>query len=717
MMSDDLSPHAELANSLHFTPQLEWPWLAPLFMACVLLVGLSVFCYRRALVWRAIVFALFALVLANPSLLRTERSYTTDVAAILVDQSASQDFGDRARVTDEALSYIRSALEEINNLEIREVRAPVDGALRARTDLFQALDQAMADVPSRRRAGVIVISDGQIHDVPQNIDHSKELYGPVHLLLTGKKDERDRRIVVTNASAYGLVGQDISVTYHVEDTQNISQSEAHVTLELHDGTRRSFYIPVGEEQRLDLPISHAGQNVFTLSVDGVADEVTLANNKSALVVNGVRDRLKVLLISGIPHSGERTWRDLLTSDPGVDLVHFTILREPQKFDYTPRDELSLIAFPFDELFNRKLYDFDLIIFDQYRVNNILPELYFHNIVRYVRMGGAFLSANGPAFAQSGSIYNTPLRSILPGAPTRHITQEAFTPSVTALGHKHPVTRSLVWNGRVNEPDDTHEKPWGDWLRYIDITANRGDVLMSAGAQADPAQDKPLLILDRVDKGRVAQLSSDHIWLWSRGYDGGGPHAELLRRIVHWLMKEPELDEQAFEVIVNKDQITVQKPAFGRDEETISVQSPDGEVELLTLESGGDERGMLHHTMQAGGLGIYAFEDVQGLRKFAIVGDLNAPELDDVVTSSEAMDPLIKATGGAPIWLHETPRPDVGMRNSARRYGGNSWLSLRRNEDFTVARVRDIALLNEWLSLGLLLLALLLLWWKEGQKSK
>ncbi len=705
-MIGTLNSHVGLTASLHFTPIIGWPWLAALIALGFALLIMTVIYYRRGLVWRCFMFALFMLVLFNPSLLKEERNQTRDVAAIIVDESMSQDFEKRSMRAQKALSYVQKALAKDDVFDVRVVHAPLEQTLSARTDLFSALDNALADVPTKRRAGVIVISDGQIHDVPKDIERYKDLYGPVHLLLTGQKDEKDRRIVVTNASAYGLVGKTISISYKIEDTENIAQKEARVTLQYHDGSRHNYYVPVNEEQTIDLPITSAGQNIFSLSVDSVSDEITFTNNKTAIVVNGVRDRLKVLLISGIPHSGERTWRDLLTSDPGVDLVHFTILREPQKLDYTPRKELSLIAFPFDELFNVKIYDFDLIIFDQYRVNDILPDIYFQNIVRYVRMGGAFLSANGPAFAGRSSIYDTPLGDILPASPTGKVTEERYKPVVTPLGHQHPVTRALLWGNRGSIAEE--EEPWGSWLRYIDIKANRGDVLMSAGG----GDNKPLLILDRVDKGRVAQLSSDHIWLWAQGFDGGGPHAELLRRIVHWLMKEPELDERAFNVSVNKDQITIEKQSFGKDEETMSVRNPDGEVELIALKK--NAQNMLVHKMTAKSLGVYAFEDVQGMQKSVIVGDINPLELEGVISTPDIMRSLVEATGGTHIWLNDTPDPVLRASRKARRYGGSNWLALRQNGDFTVSRVKDITLLPEWLSLLILFSSLLFLWWKEGR---
>ncbi len=692
-----------LSTSLHFTPILDGVWIWVAVVCAIVMLVFSFFAYKRGLVLRVAVFSAFLLALLNPSLLKEERSYVKDVAVVVVDRSSSQSMEKRTQRTDIALENIKKQIDELGAYELRVIEAPLGEDIRTRTDLFGALDQALVDVPAKRRAGVIFLSDGQIHDVPKSGERFLD-YGPVHLLLSGRKDETDRQIVVTHAPAYGLVGKDVTIKYKVEDTRNIGQDEAQVTLDVHDGAPRSFFVPVGQEQSISVKLEHPGQNVFSLSAAVVAGEITQANNKSAVIINGVRDRLKVMLISGIPHAGERTWRDLLTSDPGVDLVHFTILREPQKFDYTPNNELSLIAFPYQELFEHKIYDFDLIIFDHYQVNGILTDRYFSNIVRYVQEGGAFLESSGPAFADNRSIYDTPLGDILPGRPSGKVVEQRYVPSLSKLGFTHPVTRSLVWRDAESEPGKP--APWGAWGRYIDITPLQGDVLMNG------PDDKPLLVLDRVGKGRVAQLSSDHIWLWSRGYDSGGPHATLLRRIVHWLMKEPELDERALNVRVHKNIITVEKQAYGKSSETLAMTTSDGESIAVELKA--DGRGLLSFEYRAQQLGVYVFEDAEGVRKFAIVGDLDPPELRGVKSSAALMAPLVEASGGTNIWLEDNPKPAVRSLGSMRRYGGEGWLALRQNNDFTVSGVRDITLLPEWVTLLLLCLLVLLLWWREGQ---
>ena len=178
-----------------------------------------------------------------------------------------------------------------------------------------------------------------------------------------------------------------------------------------------------------------------------------------VAIDGVRDKLRVLLVSGEPHSGERTWRNLLKSDASVDLVHFTILRPPEKQDGTPINELSLIAFPTRELFQQKINEFQLIIFDRYARQGVLPIAYFDNIARYVRAGGAVLVSAGPDYASTTSIWRTPLDSVLPAEPVG-VTEKPFYAHLSDAGKRHPVTRGL--EGSASEPPH-----WSRFFRTVD----------------------------------------------------------------------------------------------------------------------------------------------------------------------------------------------------------------------------------------------------------
>ena len=685
--------------SVHFSPFIPIEALYAFALVTFALVALQIITTRRIPFLRALSFALFLFILSGPSVHEEKRESVPGVVALIVDESASQEFGQRKKRRDAAMQYVQDYMGRTEQLELRVTRAPLDGTMASRSDLFGALESTFADVPESRRAGAIFISDGQIHDIP-DIDAIQSTYGPVHLLLTGEKNETDRRIIITNAPAFGIVGQDISVNFRIEDSGALKQSDARVTLRLTDGTQRTDIAPVGQDHTITLPVQHAGQNVFELYVETLPGELTERNNKVAIDFQGVRDRLRVLLVSGKPHAGGRTWRDLLTADPSVDLVHFTILREPSKVDATPQNEMSLIAFPFRELFELKLYDFDLIIFDRYRLSRILPDQYFQNITRYVEEGGAFLEASGPAYAGEDSIYYTALSNILPGTPNGEIFTQSFTPTISALGQSHPVTRALEWNSS----NDT--KDWGNWMRQIGLQNIRGHVLMNG------VQDKPLLILNRVEEGRIAHIASDHIWLWSRGHDGGGPHAELLRRTVHWLMKEPELDEEALDVRADGRTLIVRRAGFERDEDLVTMTKPDGTHEEITLTQ--TTEGILEHLMRADQVGIYRFETQDGKMRFVVVGDIDPPEFRNVLSSAEPLNPLMEKTDGKAFWLSQQAQPRIRMLKNGP-YAGHSWLGLKDNNAYRVTGALEKPALPLWLALGLLLMLVIAAWFYEGRK--
>src|SRR6185295_3392502 len=401
------------------------------------------------------------------------------------------------------------------------------------TRLFAALGAALADVPPDRVAGAVLITDGRVHDVPTDAAQLG-FAAPVHALITGRPGERDRRVVLVSAPRFGIVGQQQTIVLRVED-RGARPSPVQLAVRRDGETLETRNVTAGDTVRVQVPIPHAGQNIVEIEASPMeGGELTTINNRAVVAIDGVRDKLRVLLVLGEPHAGERTWRNLLKSDASVDLVHFTILRPPEKQDGTPINELSLIAFPTRELFtgrpSGKLDDFNLIIFDRYARQGVLPILYFDNIAQYVRQGGAVLVAAGPDYASSTSIWRTPLNSVLPAEPTERMTEGAFYARLSDLGKRHPVTRGL-------EGSETDPPHWSRFFRLVDARADKGTAVMQG------PENKPLLLLSREGEGRVALLLSDHIWLWARGYEGGGPHLDLLRRLSHWLMKQPDLEEE------------------------------------------------------------------------------------------------------------------------------------------------------------------------------
>lgn len=685
--------------SLHFAPLLPSGVTVTFIVIVIVLTLISMLIFRRGLMTRTVAATAFILILLNPSFLEEQREPIQDTAVVVIDKSASQSFGERTQLTKDTANELSQALASLKGLNVRTVETTG----RRDTKIFETLDQAFADIPVQRRAGAILLTDGLIHDIPTDPDKQKS-YGPIHTLLTGEKGEFDRQLVLTEAPSYGIVGQTVTIRYKVIDTTPSDRGTATILLRTNDGPPIAREVPLNTEQNETVTIDHAGQNIFELEAAPVEGELTTVNNRAPVLVNGVRDRLKVLLVSGKPYPGERTWRDLLTSDPGVDLVHFTILRQPDKIDMTPQNELSLIAFPFRELFEVKLYDFDLIIFDQYSLNKILPQFYFNNIANYVQKGGALLEASGPSFAGDDSIYTTALKDILPAAPTGSMIEASYKPTITELGNRHPVTQNLSWG-----MDAKNKQGWGPWLRQIGVTPKSGDVVMSG------AQNQPLLILDHVGQGRVAQLASDEIWLWSRGYQGGGPQAELLRRLAHWLMKEPELEENALAIIPDGDNVIVRRRNLHNVKADVTLHAPDGTTQELTLKEGND--GWLETRVPTTLSGVYSVDDGEQ-KRFAVIGELNPPEWQSVVSSEKPMQQITTASGGSIHWLGEEGAPDIRrIAGSNRNFGGYGWIGLRDNKAYAVTGVQDIPFLPSWLSAMILLMISVAVWWFEGRNRK
>ena len=542
--------------------------------ACLFALLLFVSRSRGAAV-RTVALALIALALANPSFTREDRDPLSSVAVIVVDKSPSQNFGDRMQQTEAARAKIVDQLHRIPGLEVRVIEAGQADSETDGTRLFTALGSTLADIPSDRLAGVVMITDGRVHDIPADAG-SLGFSAPVHALITGHRDERDRRVALVAAPRFGIVGQPQTITYRVED-HGAGETTAQVTVRRDGDIVEMRNVPVGLPQTVTVPIPHGGRNIVEIEASPLADELTQVNNRAVVTIDGVRDKLRVLLVSGEPHAGERTWRNLLKSDPSVDLVHFTILRPPEKQDGTPINELSLIAFPTRELFQQKIDDFQLIIFDRYARQGVLPIIYFDNITRYVRDGGAVLVAAGPDYASPTSIWRTPLDAILPAEPSGNVTDRAFRPELTDLGQRHPVTRGL---------DGSEDKPphWSEWFRVVDTRSSTGTTVMQ-GPDA-----KPLLVLSHEGEGRVALLLSDHIWLWARGFEGGGPHLDLLRRLSHWLMKEPDLEEEALRLTVSGHDLLVRRQTMADEIADVTLTSPSGVARTLKLEL--DEAGCL-----------------------------------------------------------------------------------------------------------------------------
>jgi hypothetical protein len=681
-----------MTESVIFSPLLPLPVIGLAALVVVLFTAIALMRGLSGWALRGLGALLVVGALAQPMYQSEDRTPLKDIVVLLIDQSASQTLLDRARITENRTAEIEAALAARPNTQVHRIEVN-DGPDDTGSLLMTALSEQLSKLPSERIAGIILLSDGLLHD----LELAPELPAPLHLMLSGKKSDWDRRVTVKNAPAFAILDEEITLTLRIEDSGAAPATPVIVPLiiSVDGGPPQSYQVPLNQDLSLPITLPHAGRNIIQFETPKVAGELTDRNNSALVQINGVRDRLRVLLVSGQPHAGGRIWRNLLKSDSAVDLVHFTILRSPNKQDGVPVDELSLIPFPTRELFMEKIHDFDLIIFDRYKRRGILPALYLDNVVDYVRNGGAVLVAAGPDFASANSLYRSPLSNILPAEPTARVITKPLRPKLTAVGQKHPVTANL----------SSDKTEWGRWLRQIEVTQKSGHILMSG------ADERPLLILDRQGEGRVALLASDHAWLWHRGFEGGGPQRELLRRLAHWMMKEPDLEEETLTARAYGDGLKIIRQSLQDNIAPVTVTSPSGNKSLLNLKQ--TAPGRFEADLQTDELGLYRLIG-DGQSSVVGLGPTAPREFEHTIATAELLKPLITSTGGGVIRM-TAALPGLRDVRPGRKAAGRGWIGLTPRKAFETRDITQLALLPPWLVLLLIAGLITAGWLREGRR--
>ena len=682
-------------TEITFAPLLSWSLLAAVAAVAAVMVALALWRGLRGWWLRGLAALALLMALANPTLQTELRDTLTDIALVVVDKTASNRLSDRAAQTETARAHLDAELAALPGMETRVVT--VEDAARDQGSLITgALAEALAEIPRDRLAGTFVLSDGLAHDADVPLD----LPSPLHLLQTGQSEDWDRRLIVSNAPAFAIVGEPVTLTLRVEDEGAVPPGRgalAPLFYSIDGGPRQSAMVPVGQDMEIDITLDRGGMNVLQFELETAPDELTDRNNTAIVQMNGVRDRLRVLLVSGEPNAGQRTWRNLLKSDPAVDLVHFTILRPPDRHDGVPVNELSLIAFPTRELFIEKIDEFDLIIFDRYKRRGILPRSYFANITRYVQDGGALMVVGGPELAGAESIWRSPLGDVFPASPTARVLDQGFRPVVTDLGQRHPVTSGL-------ESLAPSEEGWGRWFRQVEMVPEQGQTVMEG------IDGRPLLMLDRVDQGRMALIASDQTWLWDRGFEGGGPQLELLRRLAHWMMGEPELEEEALTASAEGQRLTITRRSLGDSVGEVIVTAPDGTETALALSE--QSPGAYIAKWDAPEIGLYRLAE-GNLESVVAVGPQAPREYETTIATEARLAPLIAPTQGGTIALADG-MPDLRQVSEGRAAAGRGWLGITPRNAYVTTDLTTAALLPGWawllLAAGLALGA----WLREGR---
>ena len=675
-------------NSLNFYPLIHINFLTALIILSLIVIFIGFKLKAPGNIFKAMLLFLIILSISNPTIISENRENIPDTVAVILDLSPSQDINDRKEIAQKTYNNIKDELEKINNLDIR--LKTINGQRGSK--IFEPLNSMVGDVPEERLAGAIIITDGQISDAPTLVNNFN-FKAPLNVLLTGNKEEKDRRLIIESSPRFGIVGEEVNIDIKVEDI-SASSPNALVSINMNDEIEQSRSIPIGEIVTITMPLERAGITSLNIEVEPGKEELTLQNNKAVVEINAIRERLKVMLVSGEPNMGLRSWRNLLNSDPSVDLVHFTILRPPNKQDLTPVGELSLIPFPSRELFQANLNDFDLIIFDQYHLRGILPQFYLKNVVEYVVNGGALLDASGPAYAGPYSLSLSPLQNILPSEPTGDVVVQEFIPTMTDYGERHPVTANLKDNTSNN---------WGPWYRMVEGITIAGDVLLE-GPEA-----RPLLILNRVGKGRVAQILSDQSWVWTKPGSNKGPQADLLRRLVHWLMKEPELEENELSARIDNDTILITRNSLILDNKPIISISPDNTKKEIILEDIG--KGKQIGKILSPQEGTWKFSS--GNSKISlIVGNSNSSEYLDVRTTDNLVGPIVEFTSGSISWVNNENLPKIRYLQKNKLAENSNYIKLVKNEKYFVKSLQQSTLTPWYLALMLSLILLFLSWYRE-----
>jgi hypothetical protein len=690
--------------TIEFAPFFPWLVLAALGVLAIILTTLAFWRGVRGASIRTLALAALLLALANPTLNQEDREQLSTIVPVIVDRSQSQDTAQRQQQTDAALAGLKDRFSRYPRIETRVVEVADDTESDTpATKLFTALRSAISDVPPARIGGAVFLTDGQIHDLP-GTNQDLGFNAPVHGLITGQPDEFDRRVEVVRAPRFGIVNEEQELTLRVFDDgrpQGQAGGTAEVTVKMNGQQIATLQAAPGRETPFSFTVPRGGNNVMEFSVAELPGEVTTANNRAVHVIDGIRQNLRVLLVSGEPHAGERAWRNLLKSDASVDLVHFTILRPPEKQDGTPINELSLIAFPTRELFVEKIKDFDLIIFDRYKHRGVLPILYYDYIAQYVENGGALLIAAGPEHAGEDSIAATPLEQVLPAAPTGEMHEAGFYPHLSQIGAKHPVTRGL--DGSASNPPG-----WGRWFRTVDVDPPQGQTVMEGDG------NRPLLVLNRQGEGRVAMLLSDQGWLWARGFEGGGPHVSLYRRIAHWLMKEPELEEEALTARAVGRTLQATRQTIGDDPGPATIKYPSGRTETLPMTPSGPGQYRVERRMEETGL----FEVSNGeFSTLVHVGTVDAPEFKAMISTEDTLKPYADKTRGLVTRVASgtgITLPDILPVRGEVRVSDPNRMVIRMTDETVLRGINSLPLFAGFAGLSALLFAIAAMWWREGR---
>lgn len=693
-------------HGIELAPLLSTPW-AWIVLSSALALALVMVALRIGSIWRVVAVCAIALLILNPVRVTQTRKAEPNIALVVVDDSPSQLLGNRKAQTDEALKALETKAAAIPNLKLHVVR--LSDTVRPpvkETTLWSVMAQQLTSIPAHRLAGVLLLTEGQVHDIPSSESDAERdairqtlHQRPLHVLLSGSPDEYDRWLELGDTPRFGTVDSNLPLQVTAHSNRS---GDGPFTLTVHhtDGTRESFPIAAGESRAIPFTLKHTGDNMVLLELSGSEEELSTANNRQVVRIHGTRNALRVLLITGKVYPGQRVWRNFLKADPSIDLVHFNILRNVQDEDGVPVSEMSLIPFPVDELFGEKIERFDLIVIDQFTGGGLIPRPYLNSIAQFVNNGGALLFVPDPEKAFAGDLMGSDVRGLLPLNWEKEPREQTFTPALSEAGRKHPVTAAL---GLENP-----KRKAGNWYRFLQAGQPEDtafSLLQTPGAE-------PLLVLNKHGKGRVALLLTDQLWLWARGHDGGGPFQMLVRNMIHWLLGEPDLEDTALSARIDNRTLHIHYRSVRGSVVTLTVRSPSGAERqvMVTLNQNGEGS----ETVPAEEAGIYTVSDSDGRQAYAIAGEATSREWQRITQDATTLQPVADlARGGVYPLTQDTP--NLGMIDAGADAAGNHWTGLVDNRAFSVTGTERTPLAPLWVYFLLGIAAAVMAWRNEAER--
>ena len=685
-----------------FDPILQIKYIFIFSIFFILSIIICYFYKIKYIYIRALTFLAFLVFILNPQINKKHVEHHKDIVIVVSDLTQSIIETRKAKEVESIRKDISSQLKEIGNIEQINIKLnnnkkiEQNNANKIETSLFKEVNKVINSLNIERLSGIIIITDGQIHDFH---NYNKLLSKtPIHYILVGNKKEKDRILKTTNVPKFAVLGKKYEISINIKD--NTEKKNLKTDFYLNEQLVSTKYLSQNKTYKILLPELSIGKNILEIKTEESNIEISKLNNYQTHEIVGIQDKLKVMLISGEPNMGLRNLRNILNSDPNIELLHFTILRPPTKRDLTPVKELSLIPFPTQELFAADISKFNLIIFDQYGLQGILPPKYLDNISKFVLSGGALLDIVGKKHLTKDSLINSPIKQILPTIPLENISNKMFKPELTKVGKLHPITNKLKNNYQ--------EKPWGEWTNYTRSQLTSGKVLLHH-------KSDPLLAVDYVGKGRVVQILSSDSWVWQKSLDNKGPLIELIRNIIQWLLKNPKLEENFINLNTENNIIKIKLNSISSGDISAKIVTPSKEAIKLKLKDTGNGIFEGEFTSLERGKFQIIWKDKT---KYFIIDDMNNKEVKEITSTDYKIKSFVEKNNTFTknfniVWKNQSTLKVLKIYNN-KILGGKNWIGIVEKKVPKIYENSKQKLFN-WYTIFMFLVFLVFLsWYKEGR---